>query len=442
MIQKKKTDFLRRLEFIEKMISCYFTCPSLRTQRALALGISIEAQTLVAELEILKDKWHTRLPFWEDWDVRFVEWKSKIKSWIDKKDSMYEPYNDTVPYFDTEIFYPLLDSEEDEHNNVLSSAISTIKKDVENFENSEYVGKACYFFGDGIVFDYIFDAALKRLLDAIESCELTLMTPNADAYTELYLYILNNFVKEQKYDVEVQTEKEIMPLPNNNRLSVLKKMFETECDFSDLGKWKEHLQDMLPMVNPETPLCDENMGKFLSRYRLQLTYEDLMLIVPRYYKLSLLNKAIIAEKIIVSSKKTVIECVNTDYCHTYLNYDLAYNIEAMSALRDVVSQVDERASVKQGERSGKWKWGHLRVAMQNEKIKFVDDKISGTDFGRLISNILLGENADKKTRSNKEKAVSQTLKNLGPDFPVHSDDTIIKIIIEMLEPVKKLIADQ
>ena len=157
MIQKKKTDFLRRLEFIEKMISCYFTCPSLRTQRALALGISIEAQTLVAELAILKDKWHTRLPFWEDWDVRFVEWTSKIKSWIDKKDSMYEPYNDTVPYFDTEIFYPLLDSEEDEHNNVLSSAISTIKKDVENFENSEYVGKACCFFGDGIVFDYIFD---------------------------------------------------------------------------------------------------------------------------------------------------------------------------------------------------------------------------------------------------------------------------------------------
>ena len=170
MIQKKKTDFLRRLEFIEKMISCYFTCPSLRTQRALALGISIEAQTLVAELEILKDKWHTRLPFWEDWDVRFVEWKSKIKSWIDKKDSMYEPYNDTVPYFDTEIFYPLLDSEEDEHNNVLSSAISTIKKDVENFENGEYVGKACYFFGDGIVFDYIFDAVLKSLLDVIESC--------------------------------------------------------------------------------------------------------------------------------------------------------------------------------------------------------------------------------------------------------------------------------
>ena len=72
----------------------------------------------------------------------------------------------------------------------------------------------------------------------------------------------------------------------------------------------------------------------------------------------------------------------------------------------------------------------------------VDDKISGIDFGRLISNILLGENADKKTRSNKEKAVSQTLKNLGPDFPVHSDDTIIKIIIEMLEPVKKLLADQ
>ena len=233
-----------------------------------------------------------------------------------------------------------------------------------------------------------------------------------------------------------------MSLPNNNRLSVLKKMFETECDFSDLGKWQGNLQDMLPMVNPETPLCDENMGKFLSRYRLQLTYEDLMLIVPRYYKLSLLNKAIIAEKIIVGSKKTVIECVITDYCHTYLNYNLADNIEAMSALRDVVSQVDERASVKQGERSGKWKWGHLRVAMQNEKIKFVDDKISGTDFGRLISNILLGENADKKTRSNKEKAVSQTLKKLGPDFPVHSDDTIINNIIEMLEPVKKLIADQ
>ena len=115
---------------------------------------------------------------------------------------------------------------------------------------------------------------------------------------------------------------------------------------------------------------------------------------------------------------------------------MADNIEAMSALRDVVSQVDERASVKQGERSGKWKWGHLRVAMQNENIKFVDDKISGIDFGRLISNILLGENADKITRSNKAKAVSKTLKKLGPDFPVLSDDTIIKIIIDMLEPVK------
>ena len=90
----------------------------------------------------------------------------------------------------------------------------------------------------------IFDAVLKRLLDAIESCELTLMTPNADAYTELYLYILNNFVKEQKYDVEVQTEKAMMSLPNNNRLSVLKKMFETECDFSDLGKWKGNLQEL------------------------------------------------------------------------------------------------------------------------------------------------------------------------------------------------------
>ena len=135
MEQKKKTEFLTELKIIEKMVACYFSSNvDVITRRSLALGISLETQTLVAKLEILKDQWRTKLPFWEDWDVKFADWKSKIKIWINKKDKMSEPN------YTTECDYPLLDSDVDEHSLDKASVIAAIKKDVENFEDKESVG--------------------------------------------------------------------------------------------------------------------------------------------------------------------------------------------------------------------------------------------------------------------------------------------------------------
>lgn len=435
MEQKKKTEFLTELKIIEKMVSCYFSSNvDVITRRSLALGISFETQTLVAKLEILKEQWRTKLPFWEDWDVKFADWKSKIKIWINKKDKMSEPN------YTTECDYPLLDSDVDEHSLDKASVIAAIKKDVENFEDRESVGEACRLFSLNVVFDYTFDDALKRLLEAIEGCERMLTTHNAESYIELYQRLLNNFVAEEKYDVEVQIEKAIMSLPNNNRLSMLKKMFERECNLLYFGIWKLELQNMLPIVNPETPLSDENIGKFLSRYRNMLTSKDVIRILPQYYKLSLLNKAIIVERAKeVEANLPSIEYGGSDYCHLFLKHNLADNDKAMLELRRVVTLIDKHASSNKGKRSEKWKWVHLRSAMHDENIDFIDKDISISNFGLLISDILFKGNVDDKKVEKKANAVSQSLKELPSGFPKNHDKTIIGDMKKLLQPIKKII---
>lgn len=435
MEQKKKTEFFTELKIIEKMVSCYFSSNvDVITRRSLALGISFETQTLVAKLEILKEQWRTKLPFWEDWDVKFADWKSKIKIWINKKDKMSEPN------YTTECDYPLLDSDVDEHSLDKASVIAAIKKDVENFEDKESVGEACRLFSSNVVFDYTFDDALKRLLEAIEGCERMLTTHNAESYIELYQRLLNNFVAEEKYDVEVQIEKAIMSLPTDNRLQLLEKKFKDECDFPYVSFFRQEIKYMMPIVNPGLPLSDENVGKFFFRYRAQLSFEDVKHILPYYYRLSLLNEVIIAEKDKdIDAIMLDIESCNKDYCRLFLKHNLADNDEAMVELRRVVFSIDKYASDNKGDRSAKWRWVHLCKAMQDEKIDFIDKDISISGFGKLISDILFKGNVDDKKVEKKANAVSQSLKELPSGFPKNHDITIIGDMKKLLQPIKKII---
>lgn len=433
MIEKKKTEFLSKLENIEKMVSCYFSSSiDLISRRTLALGISLETQALVAKLEILKEQWHTKLPFWEDWDVDFRYWQSEIMMWIKNKDSMCKPF------YSMESFFPLFDSNEGDLTIDSSSVIVAIKKDVENFEDHESIGEAYKLLSLNVVFDYTFDDALNRLLEAIEGCERMLTTHKAASYIELYQRLLNTYLAKEKHNVEVQIEKAIMELPTDNRLQFLENKFKDECDFPYVSFFRQEIKYMMPIVNPELPLSDENVGKFFFCYRARLSFEDVKHILPHYYRLSLLNKAIIVERDKeVEANMPSIEYGGSDHCHLFLKHNLADNDEAMLELRRVVTLIDKHASSNRGKRSEKWRWVHLLNAMHDEGIDFIDKDISISNFGLLISDILFKGNADDKKVEKKANAVSQSLKELPSGFPKNHDITIIGDMKKLLLPIKK-----
>ena len=132
------------------------------------------------------------------------------------------------PFYSMESFFPLFDSNEGDLTIDSSSVIVAIKKDVENFEDHESIGEAYKLLSLNVVFDYTFDDALNRLLEAIEGCERMLTTHKAASYIELYQRLLNTYLAKEKHNVEVQIEKAIMELPTDNRLQFLENKFKDE----------------------------------------------------------------------------------------------------------------------------------------------------------------------------------------------------------------------
>ena len=462
----KKSDILTILENIDKMLQCYTTMVNSIAGRMQMLAIAVEAQSLASKLNLAAERWRYKLPFKEACDVDFKLWEEKIKDWAyeffciengEETDGI-EFFKPNADHFIDQYFHECqtmnTDNEERpfymidnaiRYNNLLLN----YKIDIENKEND---WKKII---DNAAFDEIADysdlsdkdnSMLKQILArmfclsvslyilrlALHKAHEALLCPEEATYKSLYERLSVAYFNQHIEEAKTSFQGWLSKTPKKRQLKMLKEKLEKEKAKFFSGKWKEALENYFDI---EKVLEGTDAGKFIFKYREDLTLEEVGQIVGQYHKMACIleeisrleNKAEVkpVAKIAETPQETKIMELSPIFARGIRESATATNqiVEAIREIAVTTSTPDRKLS-------GGKTWGHVKEALCWMGV--IDCNCLGTEFGRAIEAIC----PDKKHTN-----VEQALKRYNSKKKTTTDENIVTDIAKKLKAVAKTLTE-
>ena len=467
MENNKKSDILTVLENIDKMLQCYTTMVNSIAGRMQMLAIGIEAQSLASKLNLAAERWRYKLPFKEAFDVDFKLWEKKFDAWYDvfniyqegeKTDEIefFEPNADHFidQYFherklmETDVeecpFYMIDDAEE------YDDLLWDYKRDIEEEENdwkniidnaayNEFAVNSDLNIEDSLMFkqklalmDWYFPESLFQLVFALHKAHEALLCPEEAAYKSLYERLSVAYFNQHIEEAKTSFQGWLSKTPKKRQLKMLKEKLEKEKAKFFSGKWKEALENYFDI---EKVLEGTDAGKFIFKYREDLTLEEVGQIVGRYHKMACILEEISRLENKAEVKPVAKNAVTPQETKTMeLSPIFARGIrESATATNQIVEAIREIAvttSTPDRKLSGGKTWGHVKEALCLMGI--IDSNCLGTEFGRAIEAIC----PDKKHTN-----VEQALKRYNSRKKTTTDENIATDIAKKLKAVVKTLTE-
>ena len=462
----KKSDILTVLENIDKMLQCCTTMVNSIAGRMQMFAIAIEAQSLASKLNLAAERWRYKLPFKEACDVDFKFWEEKIKDWAyeffcienDEETDGIEFFKPNADHFIDQYFHECqtmnTDNEERpfymidnaiRYNNLLLE----YKIDIENKDNDwkKIIDNAA--FDEIANYSDLSDednSMLKQILArmfwlsvslyilrlALHKAHEALLCPEEAAYKSLYERLSVAYFNQHIEEAKTSFQGWLSKTPKKRQLKMLKEKLEKEKAKFFSGKWKEALENYFDI---EKVLEGTDAGKFIFKYREDLTLEEVGQIVGQYHKMACIleeisrleNKAEVkpVAKIAETPQETKIMELSPIFARGIRESATATNqiVEAIREIAVTTSTPDRKLS-------GGKTWGHVKEALCLMGI--IDSNCLGTEFGRAIEAIC----PDKKHTN-----VEQALKRYNSRKKTTTDENIVTDIAKKLKAVVKTLTE-
>ena len=251
-----------------------------------------------------------------------------------------------------------------------------------------------------------------------------------DLYERLSVAYFNELIKEAKDDFQ----KWLNSTPKKKRLDMMKKKLEKEKNKFFSGKWKEGLENYFDIDNIESVLEGTDAGKFLFRYRNDLSLEEAGKIIAQYHKIACFHSEI--RKLENKEKDVTAEAVEKPAQEekvielpVIFNSIIRDDAKATNMLVDAIRKLALTTGHKSKTISGGKTWGHVKESLVIHD--YIDKDCSGADFGRAIEAI-----CSDKTHSSVEQSLKRyNSKMLDEKHDKTSDNNIISDIGKMMNPL-------
>ena len=456
MPENNKSDILVILENIDQMLQCFTKMVNGYARNIQEVAIAVEAMTLAQKLRLAACRWQYWLPFKEACDVNFNWWEKRMEYWCDfvngcedkkknyddiqkftpkteffidqyfyrmwltRQDKIVERKASFSPFFRTKdaekfsdkIFHYTIDidcyfksvKDEIDKNAVVSLFLSDMNNnmfsleelkamrtdmDGDNEEFFEWIENSSYISEES----YTTESALYNLYQALSFSNEVLVCSGDSAFKDLYerlsVAYFNELIKEAKDDFQ----KWLNSTPKKKRLDMMKKKLEKEKTKFFSGKWKEGLENYFDIDNIESVLEGIDAGKFIFRYRNDLTLEEVGKIIAQYHKIACFHSAIHDMENKVNDVTPVIP-ENQPQEEKIMNLPIIFNPiirEDAKATNMIVEALRELALTtgnKSKKISGGKTWGHVKTSL--DILGYIEKNCLGSDFGRAIEDICPG----------------------------------------------------
>lgn len=452
MPENNKSDILVILENIDQMLQCFTKMVNGYARNIQGVAIAVEAQALAQKLRLAVCRWEHKLPFKEACDVNFKEWEKKMNQWhntfyghyglkdydeitdlkLDANFFIDQYYyrnnreiwglNDWPRYyeFDADYYYAerngLSDEIEIDYNNIKQEIEHDTIKELVSLYRSEYDLecdvpefqmvlsqkriKETDALSDWLQMSYdsfdvllCIERALSQLRGILHYSDNVLLNSNDSAFKDLYERLsvahFDDLIKDAKGDFQ----KWLNSTPKKKRLDMMKKKLEKEKTKFFSGKWKEGLENYFDIDNIERVLEGIDAGKFIFRYRNDLTLEEVGKIIAQYHKIASFHNAIHD----MENKENDVTPVipeNQAQEEKSMNLPIIFNPiirEDAKATNMIVEALRELALTtgnKSKKISGGKTWGHVKTSL--DILGYIEKNCLGSDFGRAIEDICPG----------------------------------------------------
>lgn len=497
MPENNKSDILVILENIDQMLQCFTKMVNGYARNIQEVAIAVEAMTLAQKLRLAACRWQYWLPFKEACDVNFNWWEKRMEYWCDfvngcedkkknyddiqkftpkteffidqyfyrmwltRQDKIVERKASFSPFFRTKdaekfsnkIFHYTIDidcyfksvKDEIDKNAVVSLFLSDMNNnmfsleelkamrtdmDGDNEEFFEWIENSSYISEES----YTTESALYNLYQALSFSNEVLVCSDDSAFKDLYerlsVAYFNELIKEAKDDFQ----KWLNSTPKKKRLDMMKKKLEKEKNKFFSGKWKEGLENYFDIDNIESVLEGTDAGKFLFRYRNDLSLEEAGKIIAQYHKIACFHSEI--RKLENKEKDVTPEAVEKPAQEekvielpVIFNSIIRDDAKATNMLVDAIRKLALTTGHKSKTISGGKTWGHVKESLVIHD--YIDKDCSGADFGRAIEAI-----CSDKTHSSVEQSLKRyNSKMLDEKHDKTSDNNIISDIGKMMNPL-------
>ena len=498
MPENNKSDILVILENIDQILKCYTKMVNGYARNIQEVAIAVEAMTLAQKMRLAAERWEHKLPFKEACDVDFKEWEKRMEYWcdfiagednikgnyddiryfipetdffidqyyygifLDSIDKIAEMKDSFSPFYmikDAEIFYDKILEYRDMfdcivtlRNKIDKNAVAALflgipaedkymfsleqlkimrhVMDKEDSDSIEWITKsddaACNSGGIGY--------ALYVLSLALHYSEKVLLNSNDSAFKDLYERLSVAYFDDLIKDAKGDFQKWLNSTPKKKRLVMMKKKLEKEKTKFFSGKWKEGLENYFDIDNIESVLEGIDAGKFIFRYRKDLTLEEVGKIIAQYHKIACFHSEI--RKLENKEKDVTPEAVEKPAQEekvielpVIFNSIIRDDAKATNMLVDAIRKLALTTGHKSKTISGGKTWGHVKESLVIHD--YIDKDCSGADFGRAIEAI-----CSDKTHSSVEQSLKRyNSKMLDEKHDKTSDNNIISDIGKMMNPL-------
>lgn len=465
----KKSDILTILENIDKMLQCCTTMVNSIAGNMQMLAIAVEAQSLASKLKLAAERWRYKLPFKEACDVDFKLWEEKIKDWADEffnletgeeatKIEFFKPNADHFidQYFheskliemDVEEcpFYMIDDAEEYDdllwdYKSVIEEEENDWKKIIDNAAFDEIAKNAEYsvlsdedisMFKQILARMFCLSVSLYILRLALHKAHKALLCPEEAAYKSLYERLSVAYFDKHIDEAKASFQGWLSKAPKKRQLKMLKEKLEKEKAKFFSGKWKEALEIYFDI---DKVLEGTDAGKFIFKYRKDLTLEEVGQIVGQYHKMACIleeisrleNKAEV--KPVAKNAETPQETKIMELSPIFAR-GIRESATATNQIVEAIREIAVTTSTPDRKLSGGKTWGHVKEALCWMGV--IDCNCLGTEFGRAIEAIC----PDKKHTN-----VEQALKRYNSKKKTTTDENIVTDIAKKLKAVVKTLTE-
>lgn len=484
-MQHNKSNILTVLENLERMFQCYRYSTNSISGKIQSLALAVEARSLAAKIRLASERWTYKLPFKEACDVDFSVWSKKVERWIqvlsndelfpeeeevsfftpntdyyidqfyhvrDEIDQVFENGSDNPRFFeiaDIEIYNQKFNDFKEEFDcdwleyseEIDITVINDFESDPTITEDSdiwlqqiagkreqEVIATLRHIHEDNNFSDTCVKA-LKSLSEALQGAYRILWVPQEEAYQVLFKRLSVTYFHDSIIGAIESFRRWRSFAPTVRRLQAFEEKFEKEKGKFFSGKWKEGLEAYFDTDNIERFVEGTDAGKFIYKYRCELSKEEVGHILTGCHKLACYYGEIC--KLREEEKQQSLHPSESTFSP---KIDIGIPLIFTTALRHhshaarLLVETLRECEHSVGKRNGK-SWGHVKAALI--QLGFIDHNCTGSDFGTAIEQLCLGQKA---------KNVEQTLKRYNSRNPrtidIHKEQGIIELFIEQFNPIK------
>lgn len=405
---------------------------------------NVDIQAFTPETDFFIDQYYYGMCL--EFQKEIEERKESFSPFYEMKDA--ERFHDKILEYREDIDRDYMSVKEDIDKNVVEELVVDIADVDENFFSPEVIEtirherdkKAADLLewivksDDVTLYSSCIVKALQNLSLALYYSEKALLNSEDSAFKDLYerlsVAYFDDLIKGAKDDFQ----KWLNSTPKKKRLDMMKTKLEKEKTKFFSGKWKEGLENYFDIDNIESVLEGIDAGKFIFRYRKDLTLEEVGKIIAQYHKIACFHSAI--HDMENKAQDTTAEAVEKQAQEkkemelpVIFNSIIRDDAKATNMLVDAIRKLALTTGHKSKTISGGKTWGHVKESLVIHD--YIDKDCSGADFGRAIEAI-----CSDKTHSSVEQSLKRyNSKMLDEKHDKTSDNNIISDIGKMMNPL-------